>query len=93
MFAKVDAITGGDIKTLLPASKGEKSPIQVFGSVEAPYIQAKKKVVADFTNAYLRAKLAMHNGLMSKAADSSGIPRQYFSLLVKRYLDREEEKS
>ncbi len=92
MFAKTDCISGHDIKRLLPASK-RHSLIEVFGSLDDPYIQAKKKVVADFTNAYLKAKIAMHSGLMSRAADSSGIPRQYFSLLVKRYLNRDEKKS
>ena len=38
----------------------------------------------------LRAKLAMYGGHITKAAEESGIPRQHFSLLMKRYLGREE---
>ena len=91
MFSKTDGISGSDIKRLFPASK-RSSLIEVSGSVDDPYIDAKKKVVADFTNAYLKAKIARHDGLMSKAADHSGIPRQYFSLLVKRYLYRDSAK-
>ena len=32
----------------------------------------------------------MHDGRISKAAEDSGIPRQHFSLLLKRYLERGE---
>ena len=86
MLAKTECITGGEIKLLLPRRKGFNSPIEVSGSAEEPYIQAKKKIVADFTSAYLKVKLAMANGLMTQAAQSSGINLQYFSLLKKRYL-------
>jgi DNA-binding NtrC family response regulator len=53
------------------------------------YMTAKRKVVAEFTTAYLKSKLALHDGHISKAAEDSGIPRQHFSLLMKRYLDTE----
>ncbi|WP_447980488.1 sigma-54-dependent transcriptional regulator [Candidatus Nitrospira bockiana] len=86
MFAKEACITGSDVRHMLPVPSTTRAMIQVAGSLEEPYIQAKRKVVADFTRAYLQAKLAIHNGVMAKAADGSGIPRQYFSLLMKRFL-------
>ncbi len=42
-----------------------------------------------FTKSYLRAKLAQHGGVITKAAEDSGIPRQHFSLLMKRFLGSE----
>lgn len=89
MLAKTECITGGDIKLLLPRRNGLSSPIEVSGSAEEPYIQAKRKLVADFTSAYLKVKLAMANGSMTQAAQSSGINLQYFSLLKKRYLTQD----
>ena len=91
MLAKTECITGGDIKVLLPRRKGLSSPIEISGSAEEPYIQAKKKIVADFTSAYLKMKLAMANGSMTQAAQSSGINLQYFSLLKKRYLTQDDK--
>ncbi len=89
MLAKTECITGGDIKVLLPRRKGLSAPIEVSGSAEEPYIQAKRKLVADFTSAYLKVKLVMANGSMTQAAQSSGINLQYFSLLKKRYLTQD----
>jgi two-component system, NtrC family, response regulator AtoC len=91
MLAKTECITGGEIKLLLPRRKGLNSPIEVSGSAGEPYIQAKKKIVADFTSAYLKVKLTMANGLMTQAAQSSGINLQYFSLLKKRYLAQDDK--
>jgi DNA-binding NtrC family response regulator len=91
MLAKTECITGGEIKLLLPRRKGLNSHIEVSGSTEEPYIQAKKKIVADFTSAYLKVKLTMANGLMTQAAQSSGINLQYFSLLKKRYLAQDDK--
>jgi DNA-binding NtrC family response regulator len=91
MLAKTECITGGEIKLLLPRRKGLNSYIEVSGSTEDPYIQAKKKIVADFTSAYLKVKLTMANGLMTQAAQSSGINLQYFSLLKKRYLAQDDK--
>jgi two-component system, NtrC family, response regulator AtoC len=91
MLAKTECITGGEIKLLLPRRKGLNSPIEVSGSAGEPYIQAKKKIVADFTSAYLKVKLTMAKGLMTQAAQSSGINLQYFSLLKKRYLAQDDK--
>jgi DNA-binding NtrC family response regulator len=91
MLAGTECITGSEIRALLPLRKGLSSPIEVLGSAEEPYIEAKRKIVADFTSAYLKLKLALSNGSMTQAAQNSGINIQYFSLLKKRYLSQENK--
>jgi hypothetical protein len=53
-------------------------------------MEAKRHAIAEFTAQYLRTKLAMYEGVITKAAESSGIPRQHFALLMKRFLGRED---
>ncbi|WP_447599417.1 sigma-54-dependent transcriptional regulator [Nitrospira sp. Nam80] len=87
MMADDGPISGAEIRGLLtPLSTGTPQP--EYGSLYAdlPYMEAKEKALADFTRAYLRAKLAQHEGVITKAADSSEIPRQHFSLLMKKHL-------
>jgi DNA-binding NtrC family response regulator len=52
-------------------------------------MDAKERAIEQFTKAYLHAKLVQHEGVITKAAESSGIPRQHFSLLMKRFLGSE----
>jgi len=92
MLSAADAISGTEIRELLPS--GKKAPAsmeQATAHAEEPYMSAKRKAVAEFTAQYLTAKLAMHAGNISKAAEEAGIPRQHFSLLMKRYLNREAD--
>jgi DNA-binding NtrC family response regulator len=84
MLASGDLIRDDAIRALLP--KSEDSPADRTYA-ELPYLEAKKKAMADFTSVYLRTKLAMCEGRVAKAAEASGIPRQHFYLLLKRYLD------
>jgi DNA-binding NtrC family response regulator len=86
MLATEDVITREEIKALLPFSKKSGSSGECPYAT-LPYMRAKKKALEEFTAAYLRTKLAMHDNHITKAAEDSGIPRQHFSLLVKRYLD------
>lgn len=90
MLAADDAIARSEIRELLPRPKAAGSADEPVRYATLPYMDAKRKAVADFTSAYLRAKLAMYGGHITKAAEESGIPRQHFSLLMKRYLGREE---
>ncbi len=92
MLATTDVITQREITALLPTGK-EGGSYDDVGYAALPYMQAKKKVLDEFTAAYLRTKLTMHGGHMTKAAEDSGIPRQHFSLLVKRFLDGGKSKS
>jgi transcriptional regulator with PAS, ATPase and Fis domain len=88
MLAPGDTISARDLRTLLPKSAGESSDA-VGGLITLPYMEAKEQAVEQFTKAYLQAKLAQHDGVITKAAESSGIPRQHFSLLMKRFLGRD----
>jgi transcriptional regulator with PAS, ATPase and Fis domain len=89
MLATGDTITAGVLRTLLPLSTGEPSDAAGSGLISLPYMEAKERAIGQFTKAYLEAKLAQHAGVISKAAESSGIPRQHFSLLMKRFLGSE----
>jgi len=89
MLSTGGAITGAAITELLP-SLGKTELVDDNSYATLPYMEAKRKALADFTSAYLRAKLAMHDGHITKAAEDSGIPRQHFSLLMKQFLDRSE---
>jgi DNA-binding NtrC family response regulator len=87
MLATEDAISGANIRTLLPAEREADESGRDTSYASLPYMEAKKRALRDFSARYLRAKLAMHDGSLTKAAEQSGIPRQHFSLLVKRYLE------
>ena len=88
MLAADDTITARDLRTLLPSAH-EPSDAASGGLISLPYMEAKERAIEQFTKAYLQAKLAQHEGVITKAAESSGIPRQHFSLLVKRFLGSE----
>jgi DNA-binding NtrC family response regulator len=90
MLAMEDGITAREIQALLPSGRGADLSERSRSYVLLPYSEAKRKAVADFTAAYLRAKLAMYGGHITRAAEESGIPRQHFSLLMKRYLGRDD---
>ena len=90
MLAPGGVITQADVKALLLTK--EEAP-DVGAYAELPYFEAKNKALADFTMAYLRSKLAMSDGRVAKAADASGIPRQHFYLLMKRYLNKIDKES
>ncbi len=90
MLATEEAITRNETQALLPFPKDSGSETETRCYALLPYMEAKRKAMADFTSAYLRARLRMHAGHITKAAETSGIPRQHFSLLMKRYLKREE---
>jgi DNA-binding NtrC family response regulator len=86
MMVTTDTITAQDIRALLPS--GDYKSIEVDGNtfVSLPYMEAKELAIEQFTKTYLQAKLAANGGVIAKAAESSGIPRQHFSLLMKRFL-------
>lgn len=90
MLATGDIIQARDVRNMLPQSEAES-----LGSVDPslarlPYMEAKERALEEFTKSYLRVKLAQHGGIITKAAEDSGIPRQHFSLLMKRFLGSED---
>ncbi|GIW54074.1 MAG: hypothetical protein KatS3mg082_0478 [Nitrospiraceae bacterium] len=54
-------------------------------------MEAKRKALTDFTRTFLRSKLARSQGTITKAAESSGISKQHFCLLMKRYLEESKD--
>ncbi|MGH7255979.1 MAG: sigma-54-dependent transcriptional regulator [Nitrospirales bacterium] len=88
MLSTSESIGGDDIRALVPTGKNAGASVDLASYAALPYTQAKQKALADFTSAYLREKLAIHGGHITKAAEDSRIPRQHFSLLLKRFLDR-----
>jgi transcriptional regulator with GAF, ATPase, and Fis domain len=89
MLAATDTITAPDIRALLPSGDVESPETGGGAFVSLPYMEAKELAIEQFTKTYLQAKLAEHGGVITKAAESSGIPRQHFSLLMKRFLGSE----
>lgn len=89
MLSSTDTITETDIRTLLPSGDVESPSAGGGQIVSLPYMEAKELAIEQFTKTYLQAKLAEHGGVITKAAESSGIPRQHFSLLMKRFLGSE----
>lgn len=92
MLATEDDIGHAEIRSLLRTEKDNDAADENSGYASLPYMEAKKRAMRDFVARYLRAKLAMHDGSITKAAEHSGIPRQHFSLLVKRYLERSDSE-
>jgi DNA-binding NtrC family response regulator len=93
MLTPNDTIPIDEIKKLLPSSTRSISHDDMPSYISEPYMKAKRKVVASFTTAYLKSKLALHDGHISKAAEDSGIPRQHFSLLMKQYLEMDTKST
>jgi DNA-binding NtrC family response regulator len=91
MLTKGDQITGETIRPLLQGPVQDPATTNAASAYgDLPYMEAKRRVVAEFTAQYLRTRLAMHEGVITKAAESSKIPRQHFALLMKRFLGRED---
>jgi two-component system response regulator AtoC len=86
MLATGDTIAAQDLRALLPRGTDEAAEVADHAFASLPYMEAKERAIEQFTKSYLQAKLAQHEGVITKAAESSGIPRQHFSLLMKRFL-------
>lgn len=92
MLAKHEIISAADVGALLQVPLHDDDPAYANSTslLALPYMEAKRREIEDFTRRYLRAKLALHGGVITKAAESSGIPRQHFALLMKRFLGQNE---
>ena len=88
MLVTSDMLSAADLRTLLPTPAGPLAGVDTT-LISLPYMEAKGRAIEQFTKAYLQAKLAYYEGVITKAAESSGIPRQHFSLLMKRFLGGE----
>jgi len=93
MLAMDDTIKASDVRALLPLVETDRVTSNNDALATLPYADAKERAIEEFTKAYLRAKLSQCGGVITKAAESSGIPRQHFSLLMKRFLGAESEEA
>ncbi len=89
MLATDDIIRSRDVRNILPQNEAESLASVDQSLTILPYMEAKERALEEFTKSYLRIKLAQHGGVITKAAEDSGIPRQHFSLLMKRFLGSE----
>ncbi len=89
MLATDDTIRARDVRSVLPQNEAEHLASMDPSLTVLPYMEAKERALEEFTKSYLRVKLAEHGGAITKAAEHSGIPRQHFSLLMKRFLGSE----
>ena len=93
MLATGDIIRGRDVRGMLPENEAENLASVDQSLTFLPYMEAKERALEEFTKSYLRVKLAQHGGVITRAAEESGIPRQHFSLLMKRFLGSEGVES
>jgi transcriptional regulator with PAS, ATPase and Fis domain len=85
------AVRGANIKALLPQGQAATAaPGEFLSYLGGSYSDVKQRLLKEFTVAYLKNKLAVHDEHISQAALHSGMPRQNFSRLMKRYLGRSE---
>jgi transcriptional regulator with PAS, ATPase and Fis domain len=89
LLATADKITRAQVEALLPGEQAATFLDDPYG--ELTYMEAKRKALANFTKAFLRSKLAGNGGVITKAAESSGISKQHFCLLMKRYLEESKD--
>ena len=90
MLCSADRLSHQDLISLLPAAPAaaEAAPSSSIGAelLHLPYSEAKQKVLEEFTLRYVEGKLAVHGGNVTHAAEDSGIPRQHFQQIMKRYM-------
>jgi DNA-binding NtrC family response regulator len=89
MLASTDTITAREVRALLPREHLTDLLVKDPRLCALPYTEAKEQAIEEFTKTYLLTKLSQCGGVITKAAENSGIPRQHFSLLMKRFLGTE----
>jgi DNA-binding NtrC family response regulator len=89
MLCAGDRLTSKELAPLLPSvTEGSAATDGLVGEeyLRLPYSEAKEKVLEAFTLRYIKGKLAAHGGNVTRAAQDSGVPRQHFQQIMKRYL-------
>ncbi len=89
MLCAGDRLTSKELAALLPSVTGGSGASDGLAGEEhlrLPYSEAKEKVLEAFTLRYIKGKLAAHGGNVTRAAQDSGVPRQHFQQIMKRYL-------
>ena len=89
MLCSGDRLTSKELAALLLSVSGGAGVADGLAGEEylrLPYSEAKEKALEAFTLRYIRGKLAAHDGNVTRAAQDSGVPRQHFQQIMKRYL-------
>ena len=89
MLCTGDRLTSKELALLLPSDAEGSAAVDSLAGEEylgLPYSEAKEKVLEAFTLRYIKGKLAAHGGNVTRAAQDSGVPRQHFQQIMKRYL-------
>ena len=89
MLCSGDRISHTELAALLSSASGGEGAVEgltVEEYLRLPYSDAKEKVLEAFTVRYVKGKLAAHGGNVTHAAQDSGVPRQHFQQIMKRYL-------
>jgi len=93
MLCSGERLSSKELSSLLPSVSGEQPGSPSMPGEEylhLPYSEAKQKVLEAFTLRYIKNKLATHGGNVTRAAQDSGVPRQHFQQIMKRYLKDSE---
>ncbi len=85
MLAKGSRIGVTDVSGLLQ-SPDRRGPDGMEDYLHLPYAKAKEQVLAAFNHRYISAKLSIHHGNVTHAAQEAGLPRSYFHEIMRRYL-------
>ena len=81
IFCRGDTLTTRDISLEAPGDAGlNKADADL---AQLPYKEAKERMLEDFHRQYIESLLREFNGNVSRAAEKSGIQRQYFHRLMK----------
>ena len=73
MLLTSDTITAADLRASLP-NPGDHRCLCQRPPSHFPPVEAKERAIEHFTKAYLQAKLAEYGGVITKTAETSGIP-------------------
>ena len=93
MLCAGERLSSKELASLLPTVGGDSAGLPSLAGEEylhLPYSEAKQKVLEAFTIRYIKSKLAAHGGNVTRAAQDSGVPRQHFQQIMKRYLKDSE---
>jgi two-component system response regulator AtoC len=93
MLCAGERLVSKELATLLPSIASGAGAADTLSGEEylrLPYSEAKEKILEAFTVRFVKGKLAAHGGNVTRAAQDSGVPRQHFQQIMKRYLKEDQ---
>lgn len=85
LLCRNQLITPEDLMASVSFDQTQSEPVADCAFLTGNYKEAKEKTIQRFTTAYLTQALQKNNGNVSSAARNSGIDRQAFQRLMRRY--------